>query len=352
MTILSDLLGTMRSSFSLGNPNSSAFKLKNNNGTAQIRDFADNILINLQCATPDSDDDVATKGSSDTAIAAAIAAAVNNILNKMEGRITLTTATPITTSDVTAAETIYFTPMERGIITLYDGSSLWEAYTLTEISIAVPDTTDTGYDIFVYDDSGTLTLELVAWTSLAARATELALQNGIKVKSGSPEKRYIGSFQTGSVSGQVANSKLFRHLWNMYNRVEYELQVIDATLTWTYDTDAFRQANAATTNQVEVFTGIQEEMVDLVVTVTVATLTGIAYCPGIGINSTSTNSANLFTLGGMNAAGILFSAAKLKHRPVVGRTYYVWQERTTAGTATISGTTGTRISGMEGTIKC
>ena len=130
------------------------------------------------------------------------------------GRLTLTSGTPVTTSDVTAATTLYFTPYKGDQVALYTDST-WTLYTLTERSIAIPATTDTNYDVFLYDNSGTLTLELVAWSDGTTRATALATQNGVYVKSGSADRRYLGTIRTTGVSGQCEDSETKRFVWKI-----------------------------------------------------------------------------------------------------------------------------------------
>jgi len=314
----------MQSIFGIG-----TIKLKDNSGTLQVRNAADDAFLKIQALAPAANDDVATKGSSDTAIAAA----VNSILNKMEARVTLTTATPITTSDVTAAETIYYTPMEKGIITLYDGSALWEAHTLTEISIAVPDTTDTGYDIFVYNSSGTLTLELVAWTSLAARATELALQNGIKVKSGSPEKRYVGSFQTGSVSGQTLDAVTARYLWNEYNKVLRDM-IKSPGANWTYATASLQLLNADATGKIACFVGDTLSTIQLQLQLSIASDTGVAYFAYIGFNAETASAASPKIHWEQSTGGVFYAnpVCSAVVKSVLGHNYACGLELAQTGT--------------------
>src|SRR5690348_9522061 len=81
-----------------------------------------------------------------------------------QGRLTLTTGVPVTTSNVTAATTIYFTPFRGNQIDLYTGGT-WQRFTFSELSIAVPASTNTDYDVWVYNNSGTPALELLAWTN-------------------------------------------------------------------------------------------------------------------------------------------------------------------------------------------
>lgn len=78
------------------------------------------------------------------------------------GRLTLTSGLAITTSDVSSTGTIYFTPYKGSRVSLYDGTR-WKLYTLTEKSLSLTLTSGYCYDIFLYDNSGTLTLETAEW---------------------------------------------------------------------------------------------------------------------------------------------------------------------------------------------
>jgi hypothetical protein len=119
---------------------------------------------------------------------------------------------------VTAATTVYFTPFNGNKIAIYDGL-VWRQYTFSQISVAVPSNTNTPFDIFVFNNAGTLTLEAVAWTNDTTRATALVTQDGVYVKSGTVTKRYLGTGRTTGVSGQTEDSSVNRFLWNYYNRL-------------------------------------------------------------------------------------------------------------------------------------
>ena len=54
------------------------------------------------------------------------------------GRLTLTTGIPVTTTDVLAATTVYFTPLHHDDISLYTGND-WARYAFTEKSIKLTD---------------------------------------------------------------------------------------------------------------------------------------------------------------------------------------------------------------------
>jgi hypothetical protein len=98
------------------------------------------------------------------------------------GRLTLTSGTSVTTSDVTGAGTLYYTPDVHNLIRLYDGTR-WKLHTFTERSLALTLTASRAYDVFIYDNAGTLTLELsAAWNSDGTTRTDaLTTQDGVKV---------------------------------------------------------------------------------------------------------------------------------------------------------------------------
>ena len=180
-----------------------------------------------------------------------------------DGRLTLTTGTPVTTSDVTAATTVYFAPYKGRQIGLYDGSSAWAVVSFNELSIAVPATTNTIYDVYIYNNSGTATLELTAWTNDTTRATALTTQDGVYVKTGATTRRYVGSFRTTAVSGQTEDSASKRFVWNYHNRVDRAMQLLVSTSNWTYSTPTWRQANNSTTNQLACVVGVAEDAIEV-----------------------------------------------------------------------------------------
>jgi hypothetical protein len=72
----------------------------------------------------------------------------------------------------------------------------------------------------------------VAWTNDTTRATDLALQDGVLVKSGDATRRYMGTFYTTSTT-QTESSYAKRLVWNMYNRRPYHDFRRDNSDSWT-----------------------------------------------------------------------------------------------------------------------
>lgn len=149
-----------------------------------------------------------------------------------EGRLTLATGDAENMAGTASATTVYFTPYLGNRIALYDGTR-WRLYTFAEISLALGTLTNAlPYDVFIYDNAGTLTLEFLAWTSGTARATALVKQDGIWCKTGALTRRYLGTFWTISTTA-TEDDKANRMLWNFYNRLPYADLLIDANVSWT-----------------------------------------------------------------------------------------------------------------------
>ena len=208
------------------------------------------------------------------------------------GRLTLTSGTAVTTSDVTSAGTIYFTPFEGNRVALYDGTR-WKLYTFTERSLSLTLTSGKNYDVFLYDNSGTLTLELSsAWTDDTTRADALTTQDGIYVKSGATTRRHLG-FLRASGSNTTESSLAKRFVVNRYNPVALPIRAnpgySNGNTTTTYSTTSttYTEANGGTNSKAEFLT-FGHHAPRAVCTGVVATLgAGNTARVGIGVDSTS-----------------------------------------------------------------
>lgn len=249
-----------------------------------------------------------------------------------DGRLTLTSGTAVTVSDVTAAGTVYFTPYKGQTIGLYDGSA-WSTITFAETSLSLTGlTANTNYDVFGYDNSGALALEALAWTDATTRATAITLQDGIYVKSGATTRRYLGTIRITGTTGQTEDSAAKRFVWNMYNRMSRRSFVSDTTDTWTYSTFTWRQANGSTSNEVAFIRGLDEDLVHGAVTGIVAPSDSTAYAVGVrvGLDSTTTGWSNGLFAGGLATRPHINSQIQLQSffggYPGLGYHRLVWQE--------------------------
>ena len=284
----------------------------------------------------------------DAALAAVAIPAIQGRI--CDGRLTLTSGTPVTTSDVTGATSIYFTPYGGNGIDLYS-SGAWSTLAFTEITLALGTVTSGAcYDIFAYNNSGAVAVEKLIWTTTTTRATALTTQDGVLVKSGDATRRYLGTFYSTSTT-TTEDSVTKRYLWNYYHRRRRPFLRQETTATWTYTTATVRQANANAANQVECVIGVQDTVIYIKATGMAANSTGgVALQVTIGEDATSSGVAgHLFyavQAGGVaNETFPLF--AELVKLPAVGRHYYALEEYSGAtGTTTWYGNGyGTGLSG-------
>lgn len=216
------------------------------------------------------------------------------------GRLTLTTGVPVTTSDVTGAGTLYYTPYKHNLIRIYDGTR-WRLYTFTERSLALTLTSGKNYDVFIYDNSGTLTLELsAAWTNDTTRADALTTQDGVAVKNGATTRLWLGTIRASGTDttedsyGGAHQAGGKRYVWNAYNRVRRGLGVKDTTDSWTYNTNTFRASNNSANNKVEFVVGAVVDSVLATVMINAVNNSSLTPSCGIGVDSTSTNSGRVY----------------------------------------------------------
>jgi hypothetical protein len=190
-----------------------------------------------------------------------LAAVMNAFASRVcQGRLTLTLATPVTAADVTGAGTLYFTPFMGTLVSLYKPNAGWVMHEFAEINISLAGKgSGNVYDVFLYDANSGLALDLVVWASATTRGTALVLQDGVYVKSGEPQYRYIGTIRA-SGSGVTEDSKLKRFVWNYYNRQPRQLKVVEATDSWTYATNTWRNWNNNAANRVEYVCGMVEDL--------------------------------------------------------------------------------------------
>jgi hypothetical protein len=275
------------------------------------------------------------------------------------GRLTLTSGTPVTTSDVTGATSIYYTPAVRDHIGIYDGTSLVPTTFVEPTLVLDADSGHTGYhqsgknfDLFVFNDGGAIRLGTgPAWSTDTARGTgagttELQLFKGLwtnkntitlrfggasgnTVSVSANRATYVGSFRA-TANGQATDTKARRLLYNAYNQTQRPFIVNDAgAVTWNYSTDTWRQARANSANQLEVLFGLDGQMMEVTATSTVGGDGAGQFCKvGIGLNSTTAVATG--SLAGFVTAyssGVYSATASYRGNPGLGRHYFAWLER-------------------------
>lgn len=262
-----------------------------------------------------------------------------------DGRLTLETGVAVSVTDQTAATSVYYTPYKGSQISLYDGSGSWQLHEFAERTLSLAGyTANLPYDIFIYDNSGTLTLESAAWASNTTRTTAIVLQDGIYVKTGATTRRYLGTIKMTATTGQCEDSKARVFVNNYYNRVPRYLARSETAVSWAYAGATWQAANNDTDNKVELVIGVQEELLELLL---VASMSGSASTNygfvGVGEDTSSNiTTGNHHGGAGGNSGNDWFSfTVAYRNYPVIGGHYYTWMERTNGVSVTWYGVSGT-----------
>lgn len=232
-----------------------------------------------------------TTGTAVTAAWSAVnAVAATQTFTQPQGRLTLTSATPVLSSDVSGASTVYYTPYIGNQIPLYNGASTVPvAFSELSLSLVSQHAASTIYDVFVFNNSGVLTLVTgPAWSSSTAGSssrgtgggtTQITRLNGVWVnavqitgRNGSTTytisanlATYVGSILCDGSAGQVTCHLSYGQsrkwgIWNAYNRQLVIMKAGDGTASWSYSTATIRQSRADSNNRIQAFTGLPEEM--------------------------------------------------------------------------------------------
>lgn len=217
------------------------------------------------------------------------------------GRLTLSSTDPL--ADGSAATTIYYLPYQgRGCITLYNTtSSQYENWLLGSSGVSlslVGLSASTLYDIFIYNNSGTLTLQATAWTSsgvgTSTRATAITNDGGYWYLTGSQNKRYLGTiYMDGSTKAN--DSVTSRTVWNMHNRES-------KSLSWTFTVTSpnpFVVSNGSNT------TIGSPQVYGVISSNSGGTLMQLPFCTGVANYSTALVGVQCFVIAPTHGTGYL-----------------------------------------------
>jgi len=272
-------------------------------------------------------------------------------------RLSLTSNTYITTSDVTGATTLYYTPVVSGgygVVTCYNGSAL-EKQAIQQKSLATPSLTAAKpYDIFYDCVNGDV--EALVWTNGTTRATALADQNGAIVKTGDLTKLYLGTIYS-SGTDTMEDSAAKRLVCNAYNKVDRQLVAVDTANTWSAPgATTWRQANSNTANKVETIACLAgQTTIDLTLIVMHAGGGTDDGALAIGVDSVTSPSCGPGVLPCMflgNTTTLLVSNLRYTAPVALGYHYFSWMEYTGTAitTRTFYGDNGGGVGAQSGLI--
>jgi hypothetical protein len=318
-----------------------------------------------------------TTGSASTAVWTAInATAATAVVTAPQGRLTLTSATPVLAADVTAATSVFYTPYVGSLVPIYNGASFApQTFSELTLTLASQHSLNSIYDVFAFNNSGVITLVTgPAWTTITAGSgargtgagtTQLTRISGLNVNAVSITGRngattysiganlatYLGTLYIDGTAGQITCHTSWGQsrkwgVWNAFNKIPILLHAGDSTATWNYTTATFRAANNASANSLTVLAGLPEDPFELSAYSKALNAASAALMEmGIGWNSTTTPSgltgcqvAN--TGGGAN----MEMTARHQNVPTIGINVATLLEKSAAaGTTTWSGTNANQV---------
>lgn len=286
-------------------------------------------------------------------------------VTRPQGRLTLTTGTPVMVSDVTAAGTIFYDPFDFGsFCPVWDGSK-WLYFNFAELSLILDATgvlSANNYDVFAYNNSGALAIGFgPSWSTgggsstargTGAGSTAIQRQNGLWVNTNAivlrnnsvntasipaSQATYLGTFRA-TANGQTAmqfkpaaaagGAANVLGLFNAYNRVPVASINRDSNSANTNSSTTPRSLNNSTSNRISIMDGLGEIYVKTSVLVQIATNGGAAsgYQVGVLLNATSGTPGVFenFTQG--SGTVNIVCPSREGFPPSLGFNFYQWME--------------------------
>ena len=283
------------------------------------------------------------------------------------GRLSLESGVPVSTSNQTAKTSVYFMPYHGNKISLYNtDTTLWTVHEFSQLTFALSGlTADRNYDLYVYSVNGVVTVDNNGLTSWGTGATSrdagvaLELQDGVLVKKDAHNYRYIGTIRTTGTTGQCEDSFTKRLVWNAYNRVDRSMYYLPSASSWTYEVAAWQQRDNTAASQVECVAGQDGDNITVDVwgySQNASAATTKFMSVGIGESADTPATGCILVPATADVADSQKpSSAHLRKHKSEGYHVYKWLEWATAGhTVTWFGTNGTssiRQSGLSAMLR-
>jgi hypothetical protein len=294
-------------------------------------------------------------------------------LTAPQGRATLTSATPITTADVTAATSIYYAPDTGRYCPVYNGTSTtmrdFTSSSTDQVGQTLAldnDSGHTGYHqsgknfyLFLADVSGVLYFGTgPAWTGdttvgTGAGTTELEWFEGRWVNKVSMTLRHgsasgntvtvpvrqgtcVAGFRA-TANGQATDAYDKRLLSNIYGISARQLLRRDTTDSWSWSTASYHQVNASASNQIETFCCFATSPIFLhhkAIPLNSTSTLRIVYA-GIGINSATVQSASIAAFARIGDTSVVSQSPEADYTGFAPLGYTIWyMQEKGAGTDT------------------
>jgi hypothetical protein len=257
-------------------------------------------------------------------------------------RLSVSGSAAVPSANVPSASALYLTPFTSNALCVHNGDHwLVKQTNMVTKSLSALSASNLNYDVFAYYDTtlDVIDLDFSPWSGATTREIALTTLDGVLVKGNDTTRRYVGTVRTVA-AGVVADAASRRFVWNYYNRVPRFLQQpSEGTDSWTYAATSYRAANGQTANSFEFVIGDTELVNATVQTLASAGTSGWGCSVGIGVDSTTVNSANIYgTI--TNASLYQPCIAQYSGTPSAGYHRFTWLEISGGITITFYGDVG------------
>lgn len=285
-----------------------------------------------------------------------------------QGRLTLTTNTPVLQADVAATSVVYYTAYTGNFVPVWNGTSFTNLSFAADLTLTLTAAAAANgiVDVFAINNAGTLAIGFgPVWATATpgsgargsgAGTTAIARQSGIWVNANTitllngattytavpaGQATYLGSVSVNAVAAQTSCTVTYGQsrkwgVWNAYNRVPLILKAGDATASWAYATNVWRASNNNAANSVQTFAGLPEEHVYAqFVQAIVGNNSGQIL--GIGVNSTAAPT-EFNSAARASVAFNMNSMAATTVAPALGVQTLTCLENNSGGSGTYNGT--------------
>ncbi len=310
------------------NPQSGALSITPDSSKVFVTNYHDKTVSVISTAT-NSVTDTISVGNAPTSFGIFISTAstpMTSIYAAPQGRLTLTSGTPVMTADATAQTSVYYTPYQGNIVPIYDGTNM-QSYTFGQLTLALSSTNHPAgevFDVYASLQSGVVVLSAMYWGSNSSRSSSaggktgtgnatVTQVDGLWVNNAAigasdsfngstgyaiPQSQgtYLGSFyttaagQTGIALAPAAQTNGTNNViavWNAYNRVPVTARCIDSTVSWTYNSTTVRNAHASASNRISWVDGLAQSSIYASYGCIIAPPTSTAGQIGVGLNTTA-----------------------------------------------------------------
>lgn len=261
------------------------------------------------------------------AASTALALSLLGALFSPQGRLTLTSNTPVMTAEANAQTNIYYTPYRGNLIPIYNGTEFIN-YPFSQLTLNLNTTfhpTSKVFDVYASLQSGVPTLSAMYWGGNTARSgsaggaggssnAQISQLDGIWINNAAissnnsyngstsyaipaNEGTYLGTFYTTAAGQTQWNAKPnaaaggtanIMGIWNAYNRVHVDSISRDSTTSWINNSTSWNEADLSAANRVSWVDGLGQTSVKASYSVlAAASANGDGAVIGVNMNSTT-----------------------------------------------------------------